>query len=553
MLSRLFMVSVTGIARVEPHNPKTMTSPPLPAEAKRRHVSGLSRQIILLNAVVLVIFVAGVFLVQSGRVRLVDERLAGIKQESLIVAGALAEYATNEDRFTIEDAKAEPLLRQLIAPTRLRARLYNRNGQLVVDTRNLLARNMVETGVLPPLGFWSRVKSAINRFYDGVMGVRPFARLAPYFEAGDNGRVYAEVNRALDGDTSGEERVDEDNKLVLSVATPVQRFRSIYGVLLLSTESGDIDNILREERVSILGVALVALIVMVLSSLWLSGAIAEPVRALAAAADRVRRGRSGRETIPSLAERNDEIGDLAQSLSAMTKALYDRIDAIESFAADVAHELKNPLTSLKSAVEMFARAQDHATRVRLLDIVRDDVKRIDRLITDISDVSRLDAELSRETATAVELVPLLKTIAEIYEATGLPRAIRFALAFALSEDTKVLGRDERLGQIIRNLIDNALSFSPDGGTITIAAQLVNGRVQVAIEDQGPGIPPDQLESIFNRFYTERPADHGFGRNSGLGLSIARQIAEGMGGRIWAENLTKGARFVVELPLAGSTR
>ena len=530
-----------------------------PLDGRRRHTSALSRQIILLNAFALAVLISGVLVVQTSRVGLVDERMAGIKQEAQTVAGALAEYATEEERFSVDDSKAEPLLRQLIAPTRLRARLYDRNGRLVVDTRNLLARNVVETVELPPLDFWSRFEGTISRIYDGLMGVRPFTRLAPYFEAGDDGRVYSEVNGALEGDSAGAERVDEQNKLVLSVAVPVQRFRAIYGVLLLSTEGGDIDNILREERLSLLGAALVALIVMLFSSLWLSGAIAEPVRLLAAAADRVRSGRSGRETIPSLTGRNDEIGDLAESLAAMTKALYDRIDAIESFAADVAHELKNPLTSLKSAVEMFARADNDDTRARLMEIVRNDVKRVDRLITDISDVSRLDAELSRESAEPVDIAHLLETIVEIYNLTGLPRGVKLSLATDLSQDARVLGRDERLGQIFRNLIDNALSFSPDAGTVAISVHRVDGNARINVDDQGPGIEPENLEHIFNRFYTARPAEHGFGKNSGLGLSIARQIAEGIGGRIWAENRpgldakTSGARFIVELPLAGVAR
>jgi two-component system sensor histidine kinase ChvG len=522
-----------------------------PAGTRPGRPSSLARRIILFNAIALAILIAGVIWVQTSRRGLVDERMAGIKQEALIVAGALAEYASDEGRFTIDEDKASPLLGRLIAPTRLRARLYARDGRLIVDTRYLLARNVVETVDLPPLDFWSRCKAQIRHIYESVMGVRPFARIAPDFEAGNDGRVYGEVNRALVGDMTGARRINEQNKLVLSVAAPIQRFKAIYGVLLLSTESGDIDSILREERLMSIGVVLVAFGVMLFSSLWLSGAIALPIRQLAAAADRVRRGRSGRETIPSFADRNDEIGELAESFSAMTQALYDRIDAIESFAADVAHELKNPLTSLKSAAEMLARAEDAATRARLMDIVRNDVKRIDRLITDISDVSRLDAELSRESAEPVDIARLLGTIVEIYRLTGLPRGVTLTLAGDMSADTKVLGRDERLGQIFRNLLDNAVSFSPDGGKVSIGLHRDGGRVRVEVDDEGPGIAPENLERIFARFYTERPVEHGFGKNSGLGLSIARQIAEGMGGIVWAESRGEGhgARFIVELPVA----
>jgi two-component system sensor histidine kinase ChvG len=525
------------------------------ARPHRRRFSGLSWQIVLFNAGALAILIAGMLLVQSTRQGLLDERMAGIRQEASIVASTLAEYATHERDRSLVVNVAEPLLRQLIAPTELRARLYDTNGQLEVDTRNLLARNVVETHELPPLDSRHRMLGVVQRFYDDVVGVRPLTKLAPYFEAGSDGRVYTEVKNALSGEATSAKRVDDQNKLILSVAVPIERFRTVYGVLMVTTEGGDIDDILREERATLIGISLVALVVMVLSSLYLSSVIAGPVRALAAAADRVRSGRFGRETIPSMSERNDEIGDLADSFSAMTRALYARIDAIERFAADVAHELKNPLTSLKSAVDMLRRAEEPTTRERLMTIVANDIGRIDRLITDISDASRLDAELSRETAAPVDLTHLLETVVEIYGLTPLPHGVRLALALNLPRPTLVLGHDERLGQVFRNLIDNAVSFSPDSGLVQITAEHRNGCVRVWVDDNGPGIPPDNVETIFNRFYTERPAEHGFGRNSGLGLSIARQISEGIGGRIWAENRPAsvsghcGARFVVELPLA----
>jgi len=298
----------------------------------------------------------------------------------------------------------------------------------------------------------------------------------------------------------------------------------------------------------------VALLVMLFTSLYLAGTIAEPVKRLASAADRVRSGAGGRSEIPNFPERDDEIGDLADSFRSMTANLYDRIDAIESFAADVAHELKNPLTSLASAVEMFSRAKDDETRGRLLAIVRGDIKRIDRLITDISDASRLDAELSRETKEPVDLSRHLATIIEVYRMTDRTHRVEFVLQDELPPGAIVRGRDERLGQVFRNLVDNAVSFSPEGGTVTVTATRHDICARVTVEDEGQGIPPDNLESIFERFYTERPGDH-FGNNSGLGLSIARQIIEGAGGRIYAENRSAdgaqgaGARLIVELPLA----
>jgi two-component system sensor histidine kinase ChvG len=519
------------------------------------HFSALTWRILAFNALALIVLVGGVILVQATGRGLVEERLNSIQEQANIVAGTIAQYATDPDSHTLRVDEAEPLLRQLIAPTRLRGRLYLPTGRLAIDTRNLLARNVVQTQELPALDTATKVKEWFKRLYDGVMGVRPFASLEPNYEAGNDGRIYEEVSAALTGTADSAERVDDRNRLVLSVAVPIQRFTAIYGVLFLSTEGGDIDDILRAERAILLQVFAVALLVMLFSSLYLAGTIAEPVKRLAAAADRVRSGR-GRGDIPNFPERDDEIGDLADSLKSMTAGLYDRIDAIERFAADVAHELKNPLTSLASAVEMFGRAKDDESRARLLGIIRGDVKRIDRLITDISDASRLDAELSREAPQPVALSRLLATIIEVYRMTDADHAVEFVLADQLPPGTIVRGRDERLGQVFRNLIDNAVSFSPAGGKVTVTALRHEMVARVMVEDEGPGIPPDNLESIFERFYTERPSDT-FGRNSGLGLSIARQIIEGAGGRIYAENRAPenqqsgGARLIVELPIGVS--
>ena len=329
---------------------------------------------------------------------------------------------------------------------------------------------------------------------------------------------------------------------------PIQRFKAIYGVLLVSTEGGDIDDILREERATLIQVFLVAVAVMVVSSLFLARFIAEPVQRLARAADDVRSGHSGRGTIPSMEERRDEIGDLATSLSAMTRALYDRIDAIERFAADVAHELKNPLTSLKSAVEMLTRADTDEQRARMMGIVRNDVKRIDRLITDISDASRLDAELSRETSERVDLAHLLETIVEVYRFTEISKGVDVKLDIDLPPQARA-GPRRAPGPGLPQSDRQRRLVQPGRRRRLVSASADGGMARVTVDDDGPGIPPDNLETIFERFYTERPNDH-FGKNSGLGLSIARQITESAGGRVWAENREGGgARFIVELPLA----
>ena len=522
----------------------------------------LRRRILFFNAFAFVLLIGGVLWIQATRVGLVDERISGIREQALIVSGALAEYTADPETRNIKPESAEPLLRQLIAPTRLRARVYSTQGKLMIDTRYLLSRNLVTVTELPPVeqgggisAFFDRVWSWLEDAYDSVMGLRPLAHLDPYFEGGDNGRVYHEVVAALSGNTDSAVRVNQDGKLVLSVAVPIKRLATLYGVLMLTTESGDIDGILKEERLALIEVFLVALGVVVFTSIYLAKFIAQPVRQLAAAAERVRRGRHGREQIPTLEGRRDEIGELAESISAMTRALYDRIDAIESFAADVAHELKNPLTSLKSALEMYARTPDGSDRERMAKLIRSDLKRIDRLISEISDASRLDAELSREHAESVDMALLLETLVTGYRATEIPRGVAVVISVDHDRPMIVQGLDQRLGQVFRNLVDNAISFSPERGTVHVNATVRDGILRVLVDDQGPGIPPDNMDKVFNRFYTERPAEHGFGRNSGLGLAIARQIVESHGGRIWAENRMSddggvaGARFIVELPLA----
>ena len=536
---------------------KAFTVPP--QALPRRRFSALTRRIIFFNAFALLILIGGVLWIQGSRSGLVNERVAGIRDQALIVSSALAEYAAHPEKLTLNVNVAEPLLRQLLAPTHLRARVYAPGGRLLIDTRFLLARNVVTRTELPPPGTEENIIDFFKRMYDGFLGIRPLADLEPYFEGGSDGRVYSEVVEALKGERGSAVRVNEQDRLVLSVAVPVRRLATIYGAVLLTTESGDIDDLLKDERTALLQVFMVALGVMVLSSLYLAGLIAEPVRRLAAAAERVRRGHGGREMIPTLEGRADEIGELADSLSAMTHALYDRIDAIEKFAADVAHELKNPLTSLRSAIEVLERMPVGGDRERLVSVIRNDLKRIDRLISDVSDASRLDAELSRETSGPVDIGLLLETITGVYQGMDTPRGVSLKLALDLTRQAIVEGLDERLGQVFRNLIDNAVSFSPDNGVVTVGATLAGNTVRAFVEDQGPGIAEENRERIFNRFYTERPPEHGFGKNSGLGLAIARQIVSGQGGRIAAENKFNadgsraGARFVVELPLAPVTR
>jgi two-component system, OmpR family, sensor histidine kinase ChvG len=338
---------------------------------------------------------------------------------------------------------------------------------------------------------------------------------------------------------------------------PVVRFHSVRGVLFLSTQGNDIDQRIEAERRKVIKTGAIAAVIMVGLSILLAGSIARPVRRLSEAAELVRRRTPGRVGLPDFTRRRDEIGHLSGALRDMTNALYSRIAAIESFAADVAHELKNPLTSLRSAVETLPLAKSEQSRARLLEVIGHDVRRLDRLISDISDASRLDAEMQRQVVAPVDLAKLLRTVVTVANEIKRDPAVTVALAFEGSGGFGMPGHDSRLGQVINNLIDNACSFSPAGGTVRVTCRRLRGEVEILVDDDGPGINPDAMEKIFERFYTDRP-HQGFGQNSGLGLSISLQIVEAHGGGLWAENRIAttapgeppkvlGARFVVRLP------
>jgi two-component system sensor histidine kinase ChvG len=375
------------------------------------------------------------------------------------------------------------------------------------------------------------------------------------------------VATALTGTSVPIVRINDKGEIVVSVAVPVQRMRAVLGVLLLSTRGGDIDNIVAAERWSIVRVSLFAGTVTFVLSLILANTIAGPVQKLAVAAERVRHSVKARAEIPDFTDRSDEIGHLSGALRDMTGALYRRIDAIESFAADVAHELKNPLTSLRSATETLPLAKTAESKQRLMEIIQHDVRRLDRLISDISDASRLDAELAREDAEPVAMDELLRATVSLFNDIHRDDTPEVVLDIAYAPGAhpyQVAGHDSRLHQVIVNLLENAISFSPPGKPVAVVARRIGPDVQIAVEDEGPGIPEENLERVFERFYTDRPQEN-FGQNSGLGLNISRQIIVAHGGRLYAENRpaagagrgkgdtpsgeSGGARFVIRLPAA----
>jgi two-component system, OmpR family, sensor histidine kinase ChvG len=582
------------------HEPAKVEGPTAP-RVRRRRFSLLTRRILLLNLLGPVVLVAGLLYLDDYRRSLIASEFADLTTQSEIFAAALGAAAIQGTEEAQPDSAAAPpnppspsatppdeqmsprlaqdILSRLVEQTRARARLFSVDGKLLADSRVMGTASLaVEIAPLPPPGPPpDPVTQVLNAAYDFIMNWLPANEDLPLEPDKPNPslRDYPEAAAALRGDVSralrslpsGRLRADSvlRPRLSLTVAVPVQRLKKVLGVLMLSADSTEIETDLRSVRFNILKVFGAALGVTVLISIYLGRTIARPIRRLALAAERVRRGGQivasgiratggGRPAIPDLSHRNDEIGDLSVALADMTDALWRRLDAIERFAADVSHEIKNPLTSLKSAVETATRLQDPERQRKLLAIVLDDVSRLDRLIGDISDASRLDAELSREETQYVDIGALLATLIELHSAGGGPDSPRLALERVGTRPLIVPGLEHRLGQVFRNLITNALSFSPSGGTIRLVVARQGDVVEVVVEDEGPGISEDKLEAIFERFYSDRPQGEKFGTHSGLGLSISRQIVIVHNGTIHAENRhgpkgeVIGARFVVRLPV-----
>lgn len=527
-----------------------------PGPEKPRHggpFSPLTRRILAVNALALGILVGGVLYLDRFEAGLIEARGASLMTQGEIIAGALAEAATSgPEAARIKLDMANKILHRLVVPTGTRARLFGAGGQLVADSRRLLPAQQVYIQELPPPG--PSAKAWPDRLYDWIAPILSSrGELDLYVEdPRQSARNYAEVLHAFGGAATFKVRRTARGHLLLSVALPVQRLKRVLGIFMLSVEATDIDDAVREQRLVILGIFGTALTVTILLSLFLAATIAHPVRKLAESADQVRRGVNRRAMVPDFTRRKDEIGDLSGALRDMTNALYQRMEEIEKFAADVSHEIKNPLTSLRSAAETFERTDDPEIRGRLARIIQDDVARLDRLITDISDASRLDAELSRTESEPIDLSDLLTEVVDFYRARKTSDSPAFDLKLEKNAQFNMLGIGDRLSQVFQNLIDNALSFSPAVSRVTVSAEREGDWITITVEDDGPGIPANDLTVIFDRFYTARPGTEEFGKHSGLGLSIAKQIIEAHGGTITAANRepdgdgATGAKFVVRL-------
>ncbi len=558
------MASATDTAKTEPRKdgriePRLGPAPVAAAETararprpRRRRFSALTQRILAINLLALGIVVAGFVYLDQYQRGLIEGRLEALATQGLIIAAALGEAAVPRDPTLpqrIDPRRAADLVQALVKPLHSRARVFQNDGELVVDSRRLvLARSRVEMQELPPPEQPGLLDPLLDRLY-GVMDRILVGDLPRYTESSyQRAEQHAEVVRALRGQIGAQARLDAEGTVILNVAVPVSRFKAVLGALLLTADTEDIAARVRATRGDVLGLGLAALAITVLLSLYLAHTISRPIHQLAMGAARVTGGRGGANEIPDLAGRDDEIGDLSNALRTMTRELHERIDAIEGFAADVAHELKNPLSSLRSALETLDRVGEGEARERLLQILVEDIDRMDRLITDISAASRLDAELNRAVMEPLDLAALLDALVPLRDSMTDAEGLSITYAADRPGPAMVRGVADRLGQVFRNLIDNAVTFSPPGGTITVRMSRVAGGVAITVDDEGPGLPPGKATAIFDRFYSERPAGEKFGTHSGLGLSISKQIIEAHGGHVHAGNRSEGgAHFEVWLP------
>lgn len=528
-------------------------------------MSPLARRILAINLPAFLVLVGAWFYLDQYRAGLVEARQEALEKEAYLIAGALGEAALAGpiERLRLDPSLAAYILRRAVLTTGARTRLFDPEGRLMLDSRRLpTAERQVERRDLPPAGDLMDPLGLAAVIWDRAMNLIPRRGDYPVYREIHGGTVrdWPDIALAAQGVEVGQVWRTPGGRLVIGVGVPVRALKRVLGAVVLTVDTFEIDDAVRREQAATLAVFGVAALITLLLSVFLSRSIIRPIQRLSRAADRVRSEGGGHEQIPDLKHRRDEIGDLSVSLRAMTEAINGRVGAIEAFAADVAHELKNPLTSLRSAVETLERTDRPEARQELTRIVLEDVQRLNRLISEISDASRIDAEMGRIEREEVDVGHMVLALREVLQSTR-PN-VRIDTDVQAGANLTVLGAEHRLGQVLRNLVDNAVSFSPDGGRVTVGVQAENDQVLLSVEDQGPGVPEEVRQKIFERFYSERPAGEAFGTHSGLGLNICRQIVEAHGGTISVENVKdvgshgllvgiRGARFTVRLPSLGN--
>lgn len=501
----------------------------------------LTRRILAVNIFALLFMAGGFFYLDSYRTRIIDERLNRITRETILMAATL-----NASQDTQRDA----LIARFARLTGYRVRLYAPDGSPLADSVRL---GVPADRLVDPASETVDLQAA--RLLDRIVDTIVFAHIPPRFvePAADLAEAWPEVRQARQrGQSATYYRFAPDRTPILSAAVPM----SGDGMVLTAMDNTrDITMTVRAERLRLSLVLAVAVILSISLSLFLARTIVAPLRRLARAAVRVRLGRAREVIVPRLPDRRDEIGLLARAVSDMSQALRKRIDATDSFAADVSHELKNPIASLRSALEGLDRIQDPALRERLMAVARDDVHRLDRLVTDISEASRIDALLSRTPFQSIRLDELITRLVRAREMRGIDNGVKLRIERDPALSPTILGEPQRLASVVDNLVENAISFSPADGTVTLSLGGDADWAVLRVEDQGPGVPAEDREAVFRRFHSVRPAEEAFGRHSGLGLAIARSVLDGHGGSITIEDRADGgtgASFVVRLPLPGGS-
>jgi len=497
----------------------------------------IRHRIQFVNVFAILILAGSIFYLDSFRSRLTQARVERAETEVTMIARALG---------AVPPERREPLLVRLGQDAGARLRIYGPGGERLADSWNG-APPTYEIRDPEAEPFLRDLGRVIDNVFDAIVGA---SRPPPLdIAAEDRLSAWPEAAAALaSGDTSTALRRAPEGTAFVSAAAAIDGSRD---VLLLTVNAREIRRVVRSERLALAIILVVTITLSILLSRFLARTIARPLRRLALAAHRVRLGRSREVDVPRLPDRRDEIGLLARALHDMTHTLRNRIDATDAFAADVTHELKNPLASLRSAVESLERTKDPAVQEQLLDIVRHDVRRLDRLVVDIAETSRMDAELSRARFEPVDMGALIAAMAPGWELRAEGKA-RIEFEPPRPASTIVAGDESRLARLLDNLVDNALSFSPPGGTVRVRAMRDEDQVVVTVEDEGPGVPEERRAAIFQRFHSVRPEEEEFGRHSGLGLAIARAIAEGHGGSITAGDRPggrSGAWFELRVPVA----
>ncbi len=542
----------------------------------RGRITGMTLRIIAVNAIALLSLMIGVVYLGEYQNRLIQSKLEVFETEIFLITAAVSEGSivgnsvVSKSSPDLDEESVKRIVGTFGATLGKHIRVFNKQGILIADSKSLIAQKNISpifTLVKSEEKKWESIE-ILKRMGGFIVSFLPEHSTLPLYDATNSiyAKDYPDVMEAIQSKISISAWRDKNDDIMLTAAMPIKYKGQVVGAAMLVSDGKDIKKALGDAWFDIIKIFLATLLFTILLSIYLSGVIARPLRKLADAAEKVRKGKIKGSDLPDMSDRKDEIGELSIALIDMTNALWDRMDSVEAFASDVAHELKNPLTSLKSAVETASIVKKKEDQERLLSIIQHDIERMDRLISDISSISRLEAELSREYFEPVELKTLLKKLIDVYKNPldrsngdgdgniAVKNGVKIKIDCPYNEDIFILGSEGRLGQVFHNVISNALSFTPLKGEINIRLRKKQNMVSIIFEDQGPGIPENKLKTIFERFYSERPDAEDYGRHSGLGLNICKQIIKAHNGIIYAENIkdregkVSGARFVIMLKL-----